>query len=143
MCSVATKDKNPRMRTKIWNLADFILKAGDFAYNELRKYINEFYNLSLPVVSQSQSLSELQLSFAQNSQTHIDYLVKYNHFGLTEKEIQCIYWTRFGKNANEIASILYRSAETIKTHLKNARSKMGCSTLSQLTAEAINCGLIK
>jgi DNA-binding CsgD family transcriptional regulator len=61
---------------------------------------------------------------------------------LTERQVQCLYWTRQGKSATDIASILGISAHTVSEHLARACERLGVRTRVQAVAAAMSRGLL-
>jgi len=61
---------------------------------------------------------------------------------LTKTEIQIVQALAKGENAHSIADHRFRSQETIKQHIKNAREKLGAKTYGQLIYLALKQGLI-
>jgi DNA-binding CsgD family transcriptional regulator len=144
MYSIATTNRNPLYRSHFYNIADEILKAGDFAYNELKETFMNYSELELHSVtnfkSVSDTMAELSLDHTENP---LLKLATEEAYHLTPKEIESLYWARQGKSAEETAFILGRSIERIKSHLKAVREKMVCKTISQAIAEAINSNIFK
>lgn len=61
---------------------------------------------------------------------------------LTPRETECLRWTSAGKTSGEISTILDRSPETVRLHVKNAIAKLGASNRSQAVAKAVHLGII-
>lgn len=61
---------------------------------------------------------------------------------LTPREKECLTWAAAGKTSSEIASILDRSVETVRLHMKNSIAKLDATNRSQAIANAIHLGLI-
>ena len=61
---------------------------------------------------------------------------------LTARELQCLEWAARGKNMPDTGLILGVSTRTVVFHLKNARSKLSASTVTQAVIEAERQGLI-
>lgn len=51
---------------------------------------------------------------------------------LTCKEVECIKWSELGKTTEEIAIILDNSVNTIKSHLKNIKRKLGLTKIIEI-----------
>jgi LuxR family quorum sensing-dependent transcriptional regulator len=60
---------------------------------------------------------------------------------LTPRELQCIRWVVAGKTDWEIGGILGVSQTTVKTHVDEARRKLGARTRSQAAARLVQFGL--
>jgi len=56
---------------------------------------------------------------------------------LAPREAECLLWTARGKDAKAIAAILDLSEYTVRSYLRTARRKLGCRTLSQAVAKAV------
>lgn len=61
---------------------------------------------------------------------------------LTQRELECLRWSREGKTSWEIAHILGISQSTIIFHMKNAVAKLGAANKTQAVIAAIERGLI-
>jgi PAS domain S-box-containing protein len=57
---------------------------------------------------------------------------------LTSREREVITLIAMGRETNEIAEQLHISAETVRTHVRNAMSKLGARTRAQLVAIALS-----
>jgi PAS domain S-box-containing protein len=56
---------------------------------------------------------------------------------LTERERQVVTLIALGRQTGEIAKELHISPETVRTHVRNAMSKLGARTRAQLVAEVL------
>jgi DNA-binding CsgD family transcriptional regulator len=63
--------------------------------------------------------------------------------GLSPRELQVLQLVAEGKSAPEIAGVLFVSAGTVKTHLKNIYGKLGSRDRASAVAEALRRGLIE
>ena len=61
---------------------------------------------------------------------------------LSPRELQCLGLISKGLNSKEIAKILYLSAETINTHAKSIRQKLGCNNITEAVSKAFIWGLL-
>jgi LuxR family quorum sensing-dependent transcriptional regulator len=59
---------------------------------------------------------------------------------LTARELQCLRWVAAGKTDWEIAAILQVAPTTVKTHVDQARRKLGSRTRPQAVARLIRAG---
>lgn len=64
------------------------------------------------------------------------------HVRLSERQIECLKWTRHGKSSSDIGDILGISAVTVDEYLATACARLGVRTRVQATVEAILMGLI-
>jgi DNA-binding CsgD family transcriptional regulator len=62
---------------------------------------------------------------------------------LSARELECLKWAAHGKTADEIASIIDRSVETVRVHLKRAGVKLDASNRAHAVAKACYMGLIE
>lgn len=62
--------------------------------------------------------------------------------GLTNREIECLFYAVRGKTASQIGKILSISKRTVETHINNIKSKLGCVTKSDLIDMAVTDNLI-
>jgi DNA-binding CsgD family transcriptional regulator len=63
--------------------------------------------------------------------------------GLSPRELEVLQLVAEGKPAPEIGGILFVSAGTVKTHLKNIYGKLGARDRASAVAEALRRGLIE
>jgi len=60
---------------------------------------------------------------------------------LTPRELECLRWVAAGKTDWEIGKIMVLSRTTVKTHVDQARRKLGARTRSQAVARLVLSGL--
>lgn len=94
------------------NLHSGLRKAHDikFAIEEDKRTYCDNFNLNLPIN---------RIYFSQNVY-------------LTFREVECLHWLSFGKAINETANMLSITTRTLKAHLANIKTKLGCTSLFQL-----------
>lgn len=61
---------------------------------------------------------------------------------LTPRELECLSRSSSGQSYSTIAAELDLSEHTVRSYLKMARTKMGCSTLAQAVGKAVRSGLL-
>ena len=61
---------------------------------------------------------------------------------LTPREKECMRWASAGKTSSEIATIIGRSVETVRLHIKNSIAKLNATNRAQAVATAIQLGII-
>jgi ATP/maltotriose-dependent transcriptional regulator MalT len=61
---------------------------------------------------------------------------------LSEREVEIVQLYAQGGNAESIATQLHLSAHTVRSHARNLRQKLRCSTISQAVAVAIMLGQV-
>ena len=61
---------------------------------------------------------------------------------LSPRELECLKWTAAGKAHTEIAIILNLSEHTVRSYLKDARTKLDSVTLAQAVSKASSLGLL-
>ncbi len=61
---------------------------------------------------------------------------------LTPREVECLKWAAAGKAHTDIAIILNLSEHTVRSYLKDARTKLDSVTLAQAVSKASSLGLI-
>jgi len=61
---------------------------------------------------------------------------------LTAKERDCLKYLAGGKTATQISRLMKVSEATVRFHIANLRTKIGASSLAELTVSAIALGLI-
>jgi DNA-binding CsgD family transcriptional regulator len=70
-------------------------------------------------------------------------LARRARMGLSPRELQVLQLVAEGKPAPEIGELLFVSAGTVKTHLKNIYGKLGARDRASAVAEALRRGLIE
>jgi len=60
---------------------------------------------------------------------------------LSKRQKECLYLLVRGKSNKEIAKILHLSPRTVEEHVNEVKSKMSCSTKSQVIEKAFNEGM--
>jgi len=60
---------------------------------------------------------------------------------LTHRELECIRWVVAGKTDAEIANLLGVSQTTVRTHIDQARRKLGARSRAQAVARLVLSGL--
>ncbi len=66
-----------------------------------------------------------------------------NPFQLSERELECLFFTLRGSTAKQIAEQFGLSKRSIEYYLDNIKNKMGCTTKTELVCLGINSGYIK
>ncbi len=61
-------------------------------------------------------------------------------FGLTPRELDCVYQLLLGKTSVEIAHALALSPRTAESHLDHIKNKLGCFKKSELIGVLIKGG---
>lgn len=71
-----------------------------------------------------------------------NYIIDSCHqpFNLTEKQEVCLFLLVRGKTMKQIANIMKISIKTIEDHINSIKTKLNCTTKSQLIEKAINSG---
>jgi len=70
----------------------------------------------------------------------VDGVVGVPEFELSERERQVLALTAAGYQKPEISELLHLSLETVKSHHKHVREKMGCSTMQHAVTMGILVG---
>ncbi|WP_242605433.1 response regulator transcription factor [Legionella anisa] len=65
-----------------------------------------------------------------------------NFMQLTQRELQCLSLISQGMSVKIVSDHLYLSPETVNTHAKSIRQKLGCSNITQAVAKAFRLGLL-
>ena len=74
-----------------------------------------------------------------------EYKDLYNHsanFSVTDREIEVLNLISYGLSTNDIATNLYISFETVKSHRKNLLQKIGVNNVAALVRRGLEYGLI-
>ncbi|MGB4812369.1 MAG: XrtB/PEP-CTERM-associated transcriptional regulator EpsA [Methylophilaceae bacterium] len=58
--------------------------------------------------------------------------------GLSQRELEILYWVKVGKTNQEIGEILFISQNTVKSHLKRIFGKLNVSTRAQAVGKFLN-----
>jgi len=61
---------------------------------------------------------------------------------LTNREIEILKWSSYGKTSREVSEILRISTNTVNFHIKNAMSKLQTANKTATVARASNLGLL-
>jgi PAS domain S-box-containing protein len=61
---------------------------------------------------------------------------------LTARELEVVRLLALGRRGADIAAELFISPDTVETHTRNARLKLGAATLAELVAKALSGGVI-
>lgn len=61
---------------------------------------------------------------------------------LTERELECVFWTAAGKTSGEVGTILGISENTVTHYLSSASSKLNTVNKAHTVAKAMTLGLI-
>lgn len=69
-------------------------------------------------------------------------LLKFSECKLSSKEIEVLNFLRFGKNVNEIAVLLDKSVNTVRTHKKNIAKKTNTHSVIEMVEKAKSLGWI-
>ena len=62
--------------------------------------------------------------------------------GLTEREVEVLRLVAAGKSSREAGETLVLSVRTVERHIANVYLKTGCHGRAQITAYALNKGLV-
>lgn len=63
-----------------------------------------------------------------------------NKFGLSKRELQCMFYILRGKKSKEIGLILNLSKRTIDFYIDNIKNKMGCQNKTELILAGLSAG---
>lgn len=63
-------------------------------------------------------------------------------YGLSTRQLECLFYILRGKSANEIAIILKLSKRTVETHTEFIKNKLQCDNKAQLIEKALSVGLL-
>lgn len=66
---------------------------------------------------------------------------KHNNTYLTQRELDCLYWLRYGKSAEEIGMILNTTTSTAQSHIENIKKKFDCYKQFQLGYRIAKLGI--
>jgi LuxR family transcriptional activator of bioluminescence operon len=69
-------------------------------------------------------------------------LLPQQEISLTDREVECLYWTSVGKTTEEIALIIGRATQTVRFHLESASKKLGAVNRASAVAQACSRGFI-
>jgi DNA-binding CsgD family transcriptional regulator len=65
-----------------------------------------------------------------------------NPIELTRREVQVLQWAMVGKTSADMATIMALSENTVNFHVRNAVTKLDCSSRSQAVLKALSLGLL-
>jgi DNA-binding CsgD family transcriptional regulator len=63
-------------------------------------------------------------------------------YGLTTRQMECLFYFMRGKSANDIATILKISKRTVETHIEFIKQKLSCQTKAEVIEKALSVGLL-
>ena len=120
-------------------LARTLMRNTDFVFTILREMMNRDGSTAL-----------VQWSFTTETVTGRGLILEvgvpvqdeYPASPLTKREREIVGLLALGKRGPEIAGQLFISEETVTTHVRNARLKLGAATRAELIARALGSGLI-
>lgn len=98
---------------------------------------NLFFNLS-PIILDACFRNDILQPDGQFSYMIIENIKEY---GITDRQLECLFYLLRGKSAVDIAALLDLSNRTVETHIENLRQKLNCSKKSELIEKALNTGL--
>lgn len=64
------------------------------------------------------------------------------HGLLTQREVECLYWTSQGKSAEEIGMLLNIKKRTVNSYLLNVKEKLNAVKIAQAVYIASKKGLL-
>lgn len=94
---------------------------------------------AIKVIEDGKPFFDSRLNQNQPNLHHEDYFVK--QFALSKREIEVISLIRQGCTSEQIATKLFISFETVKSHRKNIMLKLGFNRTSELVQFAVKYGL--
>lgn len=62
--------------------------------------------------------------------------------GLSQRELECLYWSSLGKTNQEVGIILNITERTVTFHINNCMSKLETFNAKQTITKALRLGLI-
>ncbi|MFN7096165.1 MAG: helix-turn-helix transcriptional regulator [Gammaproteobacteria bacterium] len=81
--------------------------------------------------------------FCGQKRSTVDLLTCNNSMNLTQREIECLYYTLRGKSAKSIANVLKLSSKTIEYYIQQLKIKFEVLTKAQLIDKAITLGYLE
>jgi DNA-binding CsgD family transcriptional regulator len=115
-------------KSTIKNFEDFCIDFIDQTINII-KFYNPNYNRSIILNDKFYRKSIIKMNYqAQNY--------------LTEREVECLYWTAQGKTSEETASILKIKKSTVEDYRKHIKLKLNCSSMAHAVYEGVKRGYI-
>ena len=111
---------------------------------ELNHYVIDFFDQIIPIYAQEKPQLRYSRFFMdrQFRQKFIKGELEESDVRLKDRELQCLYWARMGKTAEEIALILGISRSTTRGHLENIREKFDVASIQEAIVMAIHKKLI-
>ncbi len=82
--------------------------------------------------------------FYPSKRKSFSYLIEdgtLNHYGLSERQIECLFLLLRGKSDKDTARILGLSPRTVESYINEIKFKMDCSTRSQIIEKSFHEGL--
>lgn len=123
-----------------------IIKAGALGY-VLKDIEPDFLYAAIRAVARGDAyiqpclLSKLLMEFRQFLSNDIQTIAP-NELGLTQREIEIVYFIARGESNKEIAEKLFISEKTVKNHVSSILRKMGLGDRTQVAVYAYRKGMI-
>lgn len=111
---------------------------------ELYHYVFKFFHAILPLYAVNKPALKYSM-FYQNELFRKRFIAGKLQDIVTqmkERELQCLYWARMGKTAEETAMILNLGKSTVRRYLENVREKFDVSSIPEAIVLAIQQKLI-
>ena len=89
--------------------------------------------------------SQLAAHFLEEDPTssHFRSELPDNKFKLSNRELECLFYTLRGKTARQISEIIKLSKRTIESYLESIKNKTGCQSKADLLVLAVSDGYMK
>lgn len=107
-------------------------------------YVFRFFNVILPLYAVNNPALKYSM-FYQNENFRLRFIageLKDTAPVLKERELQCLYWARAGKTAEETAMILKLGKSTVRRYLESVREKFDVGSIPEAIVLAIQQKLI-
>jgi DNA-binding CsgD family transcriptional regulator len=114
----------------------------NFIKNNLNTVLKEIFSSKEFHLKKQPLLNRSSIDFIWDKgvteQKTVNFLIDYKEISLTVRELECLSLLRFGTSNIFISDTLGISVETVKSHLQNAKFKMGVLSRQELITAAKN-----
>jgi DNA-binding CsgD family transcriptional regulator len=114
----------------------------NFIKNNLNTVLKEIFSSKEFHLKKQPLLNRSSIDFIWDKgvteQKTVNFLIDYKEISLTVRELECLSLLRFGTSNIFISDTLGSSVETVKSHLQNAKFKMGVLSRQELITAAKN-----
>lgn len=145
--STASKERTADRQSLVSSLfSDFGMERGLYVcvsdHNGKRGLLGLAGNREGPTSEEIKTLLYVA-SYAYEVLTGLDEMIHPSRPNLSDREIECLYWTASGKTSSEVAGILDLSENTVNHYLSSAAHKLDTVNKAHTVAKALRLGILR